>query len=198
MCILLNNMKGAETFRRGIKMIKINSKSKISESAFIAENATVLGTVEIGEESGIWYNAVLRGDFNLIKIGDRCNVQDNCVVHVTENSPCILGNGVSLGHGAIVHGATIEDNVLVGMGAVVMDNAVIGANSIIAAGAVVSGGAVIPPNSLVVGVPGKVKKELPPEAAGGKKNADVYVELRRMHKAEDWDANALDYVNKIK
>ncbi|MBR5228774.1 MAG: gamma carbonic anhydrase family protein [Firmicutes bacterium] len=179
-------------------MIKLSSKGKIAESAFIAENATILGNVEIGEEVGIWYNAVLRGDFNLIKIGDRCNVQDNVVVHVTENSPCTLGNGVSLGHGAIIHGATIEDNVLVGMGAVVMDNAVIGANSIIAAGAVVSGGAVIPPNSLVVGVPGKVKKELPPEAAGGKKNADVYVELRRMHKAEDWEANALDYVNKVK
>ena len=179
-------------------MIKLSSKGKIAESAFIAENATIIGNVEIGEEVGVWYGAVIRADFNTVKIGNRANVQDNVVVHVTENSPCTLGDGVSLGHGAIIHGATIEDNVLVGMGAVVMDNAVIGANSIIAAGAVVSGGVVIPPNSLVVGVPGKVKKELPPEAAGGKKNADVYVELRRMHKAEDWEANALDYVNKIK
>src|SRR5690606_16656984 len=111
---------------------------QIPESVFVAPNATIVGDVVMGEECSIWFNAVLRGDVNSIRMGDRVNIQDGACIHCTyEKTKTILGNNVSVGHNAIVHGCTVEDNVLIGMGAIVMDNVHIGSNTIIAAGAVV-------------------------------------------------------------
>lgn len=131
-------------------------KPVISDSCFVAENASIIGDVKIGTNSSVWFSAVIRGDYDSITIGENCNVQDNCVLHTTNDLPVKIGNNVSVGHGAIVHGATIEDNVLVGMGSVVLDGAKIGENSIIGAGAVCTENMVVPKGSLVVGIPGKV------------------------------------------
>ena len=121
---------------------------------FIAPNATIVGDVTLGDGSSVWYGAVIRSDLNPIRIGRDCNVQDNATIHSNRSSVATLGNGVTVGHNAIVHGATIEDDVLVGMHATVLDGAHIGKGSIIAAGAVVLSGMEVPPNSLVAGVPG--------------------------------------------
>ncbi|MEQ8790007.1 MAG: gamma carbonic anhydrase family protein [Pirellulaceae bacterium] len=128
----------------------------VDASAFIAPSAVVLGDVTIGAEASIWYGAVLRGDSDRIQIGRRTNVQDLCVLHADEGFPCVLGERVTVGHAAIVHGATIEDDVMIGMRAVVMNGARIGAGSIVAVGAVVTEGVIVPPGSLVMGLPGKV------------------------------------------
>ena len=158
----------------------MNSDTPAGMSAFIAENATVTGDVSIAPDVSIWYGAVIRADRNSITIGRGSNIQDNAVVHNTLTSPVVIGEDVSIGHGAIVHGATIGSRVLVGMGAIVMNNAVIGEDSIIAAGAVVTEGKEIPPRSLVMGVPGKVVREVSDEqAAGIVENARVYVGLGR-------------------
>jgi len=130
---------------------------------FIAAGAQIVGYVTIGESSSIWFNAVLRGDAEAIRIGRRTNIQDNCTLHADPGFPCTLGDGVTVGHGAVVHGATVGDNVVVGMHAVVMNGAQIGADSIIAVGAVVTEGTIVPPGSLVMGLPGKVKRSLNPE-----------------------------------
>jgi carbonic anhydrase/acetyltransferase-like protein (isoleucine patch superfamily) len=129
---------------------------------FIAENATVLGDVVLGREVSVWFGAVIRGDKDKIRIGDRSNVQDNAVLHTSSGYPVLVGNNVSVGHGAILHGCTIEDRVLVGMGAIVLNGAVIESDSILGAGTVVTEGARIPPGSVVVGVPGKAVKETSP------------------------------------
>ncbi|MGQ9627777.1 MAG: gamma carbonic anhydrase family protein [Anaerolineae bacterium] len=156
---------------------------KIHPSVFIADTATVLGDVTIGKDSSIWYSAVVRGDVEHITIGERCNIQDGAIVHCDFGFPTIIGNGVALGHGAVVHGARLEDNVLVGMKAVVLNGAVVGENSIVGAGAVVTPGTVIPPNSLVLGVPGKVVRSVPPEQAEeNRERARVYMRLARAHK----------------
>ena len=158
----------------------MNSDTPAGMSAFIAQNATVTGDVSIAPDVSIWYGAVIRADRNSITIGRGSNIQDNAVVHNTLTSPVVIGEDVSIGHGAIVHGATIGSRVLVGMGAIVMNNAVIGEDSIIAAGAVVTEGKEIPPRSLVMGVPGKVVREVSDEqAAGIVENARVYVGLGR-------------------
>lgn len=158
----------------------MNSDTPAGMSAFIAENATVTGDVSIAPDVSIWYGAVIRADRNSITIGRGSNIQDNAVVHNTLTSPVVIGEDVSIGHGAIVHGATIGSRVLVGMGAIVMNNAVIGEDSIIAAGAVVTEGKEIPPRSLVMGVPGKVVREVSDDqAAGIVENARVYVGLGR-------------------
>lgn len=155
----------------------------ISESAWVAPNATVAGAVRLADGASVWYNAVLRADNEPITIGADSNVQDNCTFHVDTDLPLSLGEGVSVGHGAVIHGATVEDHVLIGMGAIVMNGAVIGAESLVAAGALVSEGVVIPPRSLVAGVPGKVRRELADdEVAKLHQNYRVYTELRDLHR----------------
>ncbi|MBN2734256.1 MAG: gamma carbonic anhydrase family protein [Methanomicrobiaceae archaeon] len=149
-------------------------------AAFIADNAKILGKVNISKDTGIWYGAVLRADRDTITIGEGSNIQDNCVVHVSENSPVNIGKYVTVGHGAIIHGCTIKDRVLVGMGAIILNGAVIGEDTIIAAGAVITENKVIPPGSLVMGVPGKVVRELDSEQKKGiVKNAEVYINLAK-------------------
>jgi carbonic anhydrase/acetyltransferase-like protein (isoleucine patch superfamily) len=129
-------------------------------SVFLAAGAVVVGNVSIGEDSSVWFNAVLRGDTEAIRIGCRTNIQDGCVLHADPGFPCVLGDGVTVGHAAVVHGATIANNVLIGMRSVVMNGAQIGENSLVAVGAVVTEGTIVPPGSLVVGLPGKVKRPL--------------------------------------
>lgn len=132
--------------------------------AFLAENAVVIGDVVMGDQCSVWYSAVVRGDVNTIRIGDRVNVQDGAVLHCTyERAALTIGNDVSIGHNAIVHGCTIHDNVLVGMGAIVMDHVVIGEGSVIAAGAVVLQNTIVPPGSLMAGVPAKRVRDVGPE-----------------------------------
>lgn len=145
-----------------IKNLKDKSP-KIHEEAFIAETADVLGDVTIGEGTSIWYGAVVRGDMNTIEIGNYSNVQDNSSLHVDTNEPLKIGDYTTIGHNAVVHGCTIGNNCLIGMGAIVLNSAVVGDNCIIGAGALVTEGAVIPPNSLVLGAPGKVRRELTEE-----------------------------------
>lgn len=158
---------------------------EIANSAFVAENASIIGDVKIGENSSIWYGAVLRGDITSITIGKNSNIQDNATVHVGIKSPAIIGDSVTVGHNALVHGAKIGNNVLVGMGSVVLDNAEIGDNSIIGAGAVVTSNTIVPPDSLVLGVPAKVVKKLShTQIAGNSMNALGYVALGKKFKSE--------------
>ncbi len=140
----------------------------IPSDVFVAPNATIVGDVVMGSSCSIWFNAVIRGDVNAIRIGEKVNIQDNAVIHCTyEKNATVIGNNVSIGHSAIVHGCTIEDNVLIGMGAIVMDRAVVGSYSIIAAGAVVLEGTIIPPGSVYAGVPAKKVKDVSPEKVSG-------------------------------
>ena len=132
----------------------------IPESAWIADTATVRGNVTLGEDVSIWFGAVLRGDEEPIVVGHETNVQDGAVLHVSANFPCRVGNRVTIGHRAIVHGCTIADNVLIGMGAIVLDGATVGEGVVIGAGALVVPGMDVPPHSLVLGTPGKVRGEL--------------------------------------
>lgn len=138
------------------------------QNCFLAPNATVVGDVVMGNECSIWFNAVVRGDVNSIRVGNRVNIQDGAVLHCTYQKTTVqIGNNVSIGHNAIVHGCVIEDNVLVGMGAIVMDNARIGTNSIIAAGAVVLENTVVEPGSIYAGVPAKKVKNISQELISG-------------------------------
>jgi carbonic anhydrase/acetyltransferase-like protein (isoleucine patch superfamily) len=147
---------------------------------FVAGNATVIGDITVGNHVGIWFGAVIRADKDRIVIGDRSNIQDNCVVHTSKGFPVTIGNDVSIGHGAILHGCTINDNVLIGMGAIILNGAKIGNGSIIGAGTVVTEGKEIPPNSVVIGVPGKVVKQTDPDQHQHiLNNAASYVELAR-------------------
>lgn len=140
----------------------------MGEHCFIAPNATIVGDVIMGKDCSVWFNAVIRGDVNSIRMGDKVNVQDGAVIHATyQKTKAIIGNNVSIGHNAIVHGCTVEDNVLIGMGAIVMDNAHIGSNSIIAAGAVVLEGTVVEAGSIFAGVPAKKVKNVSQELIHG-------------------------------
>lgn len=139
----------------------------IHPDAWVAPGAILRGDVTLAEQVSVWYNAVLRGDQESITIGKASNIQDNCVIHGDEGCHVTVGEYVTVGHGAILHGCTVEDKCLIGMNAVVLDHAVVGAGSIVGAGAVVGAGSVIPPNSLVVGVPGKVKRTLTQEDVQG-------------------------------
>jgi len=131
------------------------------KDCYLADNATVIGSVVMGDNCSVWFNAVVRGDVNTITIGNKVNIQDGAVIHATfETAPTRIGNNVSIAHNAIVHGCTIEDNVLIGMNAIVMDNAVIGKNSIIAAGALVLENTVVEPGSIYAGVPAKQVKKV--------------------------------------
>lgn len=135
----------------------------IGENVFLAENATVIGDVVMGNDCSIWFNTVIRGDVNSIRIGNKVNIQDGAVLHTLyQKSTVEIGDNVTVGHNAIVHGAKIEDNVLIGMGATILDYAVIGTNSIIAANALVLSGTIVEPNSVYAGVPAKKVKEIEP------------------------------------
>ncbi len=128
----------------------------IPENCFIAPNATIVGDVVMGNDCSVWFNAVVRGDVNSIRMGNKVNIQDGACIHCTyEKTKTVLGNNVSIGHNALVHGCIVEDNVLIGMGAIVMDGVTIGSNSIIAAGAVVLENTIVPPGSIYAGVPAK-------------------------------------------
>jgi carbonic anhydrase/acetyltransferase-like protein (isoleucine patch superfamily) len=141
---------------------------QIPESCFIAPNATIVGDVVMGDDCSVWFSTVVRGDVNSIRIGNKVNIQDGACIHCTyEKTKTIIGDNVSIGHNAIVHGCTVENNVLVGMGAIIMDNARIGENSIIAAGAVVLEGTIVPPGSIYAGVPAKKVKDISPELLKG-------------------------------
>ncbi|MEN1785942.1 MAG: gamma carbonic anhydrase family protein [Bacteroidota bacterium] len=147
----------------------VNGKHpQIGADCFIAENATIVGEVQMGDQCSIWFNAVLRGDVHYIKMGDRVNVQDGAVVHCTyQKFPTTIGNQVSIGHNAIVHGCALHDNVLIGMGAIVMDGCVIESHSIIAAGAVVTQGTHVPSGTIFAGMPAKFLKKVSPELRSG-------------------------------
>jgi carbonic anhydrase/acetyltransferase-like protein (isoleucine patch superfamily) len=156
---------------------------QIADDAWIAPTAAVIGAVTVGAGTGIFYSAVARGDTSTITIGAGSNLQDGVVVHADPGFPCSIGSGVSVGHAAVVHGCTVEDDCLIGMGAVVLNGAVIGRGSMVAAGAVVLEGARIPPGSLVAGVPGKVRRELTrQEQTGVRDNARRYTEVTRAHR----------------
>ena len=166
----------------GVKVIKSfqGIKPKIHKDSFIAENASVIGDVSIGEGSSIWYGAVLRGDIENISIGKYSNIQDNASVHTGYDIPTKLGDYTVVGHNAIVHGCTIGNNCLIGMGAIVLNGAVIGDNSIIGAGSVVTEGKVIPSNSLVLGIPGKVIRQVTEEEI--KSTRDNAIEYSKLYK----------------
>lgn len=150
-------------------IIPLNDKTPIiGNNSFIAENATIVGDVVMGDGCSVWFGAVIRGDVHYIKIGDNVNIQDNAVIHATyQKSPTNIGNNVSIAHGAIVHGCTIHDNVLIGMNAVVLDDAIVESNSIIAAGAVVTKGTVVQSGSVYAGSPAKKIKDISPELLKG-------------------------------
>jgi carbonic anhydrase/acetyltransferase-like protein (isoleucine patch superfamily) len=134
---------------------------KFGSNVFIAPNATIVGNVEMGDDCSVWFNAVVRGDVNAIRMGNKVNVQDGAIIHCTyKRTQTVIGNNVSIGHNAIVHGCTVDDNVLIGMGAIIMDRAHIGSNSIIAAGAVVLEETIVPAGTIFAGVPAKKVKDI--------------------------------------
>jgi carbonic anhydrase/acetyltransferase-like protein (isoleucine patch superfamily) len=140
----------------------------MGHNCFIAPNATIVGEVIMGDDCSVWFNTVLRGDVNFIRMGNKVNVQDGAVIHCTyQKTGTTIGNNVSIGHNAIVHGCVIDDNVLVGMGAIVMDNAHIGSNSIIAAGAVVLENTIVEPGTIYAGIPAKKAKDISQEMIHG-------------------------------
>ena len=154
----------------------------VEPTVFIAPGAVVIGNVTIGARASVWFATVIRGDTAPIVIGEETNVQDGCVLHADPGFPCVLGKRVTLGHGAIVHGATIEDNVLIGMRAVVMNGARIGSGSIVGVGAVVTEGTQVPPGSIVLGQPAKVKRAAEPRDSERIRHAaEHYVEAARVY-----------------
>jgi len=158
---------------------------EVHVSAWIAENAALIGRVQVHADASVWFGAVLRGDIDEIVIGAGSNIQDNAVLHTELGSPAIVGEGVSVGHGAVVHGCTIEDGCLIGMNATVLTGAVVGRDCLVAAGSVVLEGASIPPRSLVAGVPGKVRRQLTDEeVAGMRGNAERYVTRAKAYGAQ--------------
>lgn len=157
----------------------------IHPSVFVAEGARIVGDVEIGEGSSLWFNSVVRGDVNRIRIGARTNVQDLCILHVTHEHPCILGDEVTVGHHVTLHGATVGNGALIGMGAILLDGVEIGEECLVAAGALVPPGLKVPARSLVMGFPAKVVRPLSPaEAQKGRQGAMNYVKY-----AADYGAN---------
>jgi carbonic anhydrase/acetyltransferase-like protein (isoleucine patch superfamily) len=161
--------------------------SKIHPTAFIHPTAIVLGEVTLGARVSVWPTAVLRGDSDVIAIGEDSNVQDGTVVHADEGIPTRIGKRVAIGHRAIVHGATIADDVLIGMGAILLNSSSVGSGSIIAAGAVLTEGKRIPENSLVIGVPGRIVRQTTQEERERiKKTVDAYLELQEQHRMGQW------------
>ncbi len=161
--------------------------ANIDATCFIAPGAIVIGAVTMRAQASLWYNAVLRGDVSTITIGERSNVQDGAIIHADVGFPTTIGNDCTVGHGAVLHGATIEDGCLIGMRAVLLNGCKIGAGSIVGSGAVVTEGTVIPPNSLVLGVPAKVARQLDEkQAQRGRRGAAEYVQFAQAHKAS-WE-----------
>ena len=161
-----------------IKPVK-GKHPQIPADCFVAQNATIVGDVSFEKECSVWYNAVIRGDVHFIKIGNKVNVQDGAVLHATyQKSPTTIGNNVSIGHNAIVHGCTIHDNVLIGMGSIIMDDCIIESNSIVAAGAVVPKNTTVESGSIYAGIPAKKVKDISQELISGEINriANNYVE----------------------
>ncbi|MGV1004998.1 MAG: gamma carbonic anhydrase family protein [Candidatus Nanopelagicales bacterium] len=155
---------------------------RLDDSAFVAAGAVVVGNVSLAAGSSVWYNAVLRAEQAPITVGENSNLQDNVVCHVDEGYPLTIGRGVSAGHAAVLHGATIEDDCLIGMSATVLNGAVIGAGSLVAAGTVVLEGMVVPAGSLVAGVPGKVRRELTEDERDKiRQNAQIYLGHVEIH-----------------
>jgi carbonic anhydrase/acetyltransferase-like protein (isoleucine patch superfamily) len=152
-------------------------KPMVPKSCFVEETAVVIGDVVMGEDCSVWFNAVIRGDVNYIRIGNRTNVQDLCMLHVTHDThPLLIGSDVTIGHHVVLHGCTVQDRVLVGMGAIIMDAAVIGEDSVVGAGALVVEGTIVPPKSLILGSPAKVKRQVTvKELAWVKESAENYV-----------------------
>ena len=167
-------------------IIPVRDKSpQLGPNCFVAPNATLIGDIEMGEDCSIWFNAVVRGDVNFIKMGNKVNIQDGACIHCTfEKCGTTIGNSVSIGHHAIVHGCTLHDHVLVGMGAIIMDKAVVHSNTIIAAGAVVLENTICEPNSIYAGVPAKKVKSISPELTEGEINriANNYVRYAAWYK----------------
>jgi carbonic anhydrase/acetyltransferase-like protein (isoleucine patch superfamily) len=164
--------------------IEINGhRPEVHADAWVAPGAVLAGEVRIGAECGVWYTSVIRADLAPITIGARTNVQDGTVIHADPGFPATIGDGVTIGHRAVVHGCTVEDDVLVGMGAVLMNGVHVGAGSLIAAGAVLTQGTRVPPGSLVAGVPGKVRRELTDdERSSIPLSAAAYVHLLGQHR----------------
>lgn len=160
-------------------ILPVEGKSPVfGKNCFVAPNATIVGEVKMGDECSVWFNAVIRGDVNFITMGDRVNVQDGAVIHCTYlKNPTVIGNNVSIGHNAIVHGCTVHDNVLIGMGAIVMDRCEVQSNAIIAAGAVVLEGTIVEAGTIYAGVPAKKVKDVPEQLIEGEINriANNYV-----------------------
>jgi carbonic anhydrase/acetyltransferase-like protein (isoleucine patch superfamily) len=156
------------------------ARPDISKAAFVAKSADITGSVQLGEDSSVWYGAILRGDIAEIRVGAKSNVQDGAVLHVDAGQACVLGERVTVGHRAVVHACTVGDRCLVGMGAVILDRAIIGEDSIIGAGALVTQGKSFPPRSMILGSPAKVVRELTAEeVASLAAHAEEYVELAR-------------------
>ncbi|MET7641496.1 gamma carbonic anhydrase family protein [Streptomyces sp. NPDC005438] len=170
--------------RQQVTMSVAGRSPSLEADVFTAPTSAVLGDVTLRERVSVWYGAVLRGDCDSIELGAGTNIQDNCTVHADPGTPVSVGEGVSVGHNAVLHGCTVEDDVLVGMGATVLNGAHIGAGSLIAAQALVPQGMRVPPGSLVAGVPAKVRRELTEEEREGiRANAAMYVELAAQHRA---------------
>lgn len=162
-----------------------DTRPDVSDEAWVADNATLIGDVTIGAGSSVWFTAVLRADMHRITIGEDSNLQDGVIVHADPRFPVFVGNGVSVGHRAVLHGCTIEDDVLIGMGAVLLNNVHIGSGSLVAAGTVLLEGTVIPPQSLVAGIPGSVRRNLTADEIDGiRSNAAGYVRLAKEHAPE--------------
>ncbi len=164
-------------------IIEINGKKpRIAEGVFVAPNAVVIGDVEIGEGSSIWYGAVIRGDLNLIRIGRYSNIQDNCTIHVDGINTTIIGDYVTVGHNAVLHGCRIGEGSVIGLGSILLNGSIIGKGSIVAAGAVVRERQEIGENQLVAGSPAVFKRELDADSAIANRNpAEIYVELAKKH-----------------
>ena len=163
----------------------LGKKPQFGKDCYLAENATIIGDVVCGDECSFWFQSVVRGDVHFIKMGDRVNIQDGAIVHATyQKAPTTIGNDVSIAHNAIVHGCTIEDKVLIGMGAIVMDHAHIGTNSIIAAGSIVLQNTIVEPNSIYAGTPAKKIKSLDKSLSSGeiKRIAGNYVKYAGWYK----------------
>lgn len=158
-------------------------KPTVPKSCFIEETGLVIGDVVMGEGCSVWFHAVVRGDVHSIRIGNRTNVQDLCILHVThETHPLVIGNDVTIGHNVILHGCTIKDRVLIGMGAIIMDGALIGEDSVVGAGALVTEGTIATPKSLILGSPAKVKRPVnDKELAWIKESAENYVKYARQY-----------------
>jgi len=159
---------------------------RIAASAYIDSSAQIIGDVTIGERSSVWPNVSIRGDVNYIRVGDETSIQDNCVLHVDHDVyPCLIGNRVTVGHSAVLHGCQVDENALIGIGAIVLNGAKIGAGAVIAAGALVPEGMEVPPETLVMGAPAKVRRSVTAEEKQRfRKNCDNYVKITAIYKDE--------------